>query len=155
MLSEKAKAEIRELIIRYPKSDSVVLPALHIAEREYGWLTPNALSSVAEILDVPKAHVRGVATFHNMFRLYPFNGRHIIRLCTNVSCMLFGAEPLVVFLKNRYGVSPGISSPDYRFELEIAECIGACDMAPAMLVDNDFYGNLTAEKIIEILDRYK
>jgi len=82
-------------------------------------------------------------------------GRHVIQLCTNIACMLMGAETLVEFLKNKYGLAPGKTTGDGRFTLIIMECIGACATAPAMLVNEDFHENLTKENIVEILERYK
>jgi NADH:ubiquinone oxidoreductase subunit E len=89
-----------------------------------------------------------------MYRQKPM-GRHLIQLCTNVSCMILGAERLVDFLKSTYGVEPGGVSPDGRFSLVIMECIGACGTAPAMLVNDDFHENLTEKNLQEILEKYR
>jgi len=147
----KELAAVRE---RYPDARAAVLPALYIAQREFGWLSPEAIKSVSFALNVPPALVRGVATFYAMFKHKP-TGRHLIQLCTNVACMVFGAEDLLGHLKNRYGLAPGDASPDGRFSLVVMECIGACGTAPAMLVNNDFYENLTETNILEILERYR
>jgi NADH:ubiquinone oxidoreductase subunit E len=98
--------------------------------------------------------VRGTASFYSMFR-HKEAGRHLIQLCTNVSCMILGAERLVDYLKNKYGLEPEGTTQDKKFSLVIMECIGACGTAPAMLVDTDFYDNLTGERIEEILEKYK
>jgi NADH:ubiquinone oxidoreductase subunit E len=82
-------------------------------------------------------------------------GRNIVQLCTNVSCMILGAERLVDFLKNKYGLEPGGTTADGRFSLVIMECIGACGTAPAMLVNDDFYENLTDKYLEEILGKYR
>lgn len=154
IFSETAIKELDEIRARYPDNRAALLPAIYIAQREFGWLTPEAYEAVSNILSIPRATVRGVATFYAMYKHKPM-GRHLIQLCTNVSCMLLGAERLVDFLKNKYGLEVGGTAPDGRFSLVIMECIGGCDVAPAMLVNNDYYGNLTQEKIEEILEGYK
>lgn len=139
---------------KYPTTEATLLPALYLAQKEFGWLSPEAMEFVAETLSIPKATVKGVATFYAMYKTKP-TGRHLIQLCTNVTCMLFGAEQLGELLSRRYGLKPGGTSPDGRFSLMIMECIGACDRAPAMLVNDDFHHSLNQENIIEILERYK
>ncbi|MFN3480884.1 MAG: NADH-quinone oxidoreductase subunit NuoE, partial [Thermodesulfovibrionales bacterium] len=126
---------------KYPEREAAVLPALYIAQEEYGWLSHEVLKKVSEILNLPDAFVRGVATFYYMYKNKPM-GRHLIQICTNVSCMLFGGERIVDLLKERYNLEAGGTTEDGRFSLIIMECIGACDMAPAMLVGKDLYGRL-------------
>lgn len=154
MFSEAAIKELSEIRTRYPNSRAALLPAIYIAQREFGYLSPEAYEAVSSLLGIPKATVRGVATFYVMYKHRPI-GRYLIQLCTNVSCMLLGAERLVDFLKNKYGLEVGGTTPDGRFSLVIMECIGGCDVAPAMLVNNDYYGSLTQERIEEILEGYK
>lgn len=153
-LSEKSLNEIESIKQKYPDKKSATLPALYIAQREFGSLTLDAIEAVADSLNLPKSHIRGVATFYSMYKNKP-KGRHLIQLCTNVACMIFGAEELVALLKNKYGVEVGGTSPDGRFSLVIMECIGGCDVAPAMLVNDDYHGKLTETNIIEILEKYK
>jgi NADH:ubiquinone oxidoreductase subunit E len=112
------------------------------------------MTCVAQTLNLPEAFVRGTASFYSMFKHKPV-GRNVIQLCTNVSCMILGAEKLVDFLENKYGVKPNGTSQDSRFSLVIMECIGACGTAPAMLVNTDFYDNLSEQRIEEILETYK
>jgi len=131
-----------------------LLPALHFAQQRRGWLDGATIRLVANALGIPEAKARGVATFYSMFRFMPV-GRHLIQLCSNVACMVMGAEVLLDFLKKRYGLEPGGTTQDRRFSLVIMECIGACGSAPAMLVNNDFHENLTAESLSEILERYR
>lgn len=153
MLSETAIKELEEIKARYPNSKAALLPALYIAQREFGWLSPDAYEAVSTILNIPKATVRGVGTFYAMLKHKPM-GRNVIRLCTNVACMLLGAERLVDFLKRKYGLEDGGTTPDNRFSLVVMECIGACGDAPAMLVNDDSYGDITEQKIEEILSKY-
>lgn len=146
--------KLRELRDKYPDKCAMLMPALYIAQRESGCLSQETLEDVAEALSIPKATVKGVSTFYAMYQHKPM-GRHLIQLCTNVSCMLMGAERLVDFLKEKYSLAPGGTSPDGRFSLVIMECIGACDKAPAMLVDTDLHGNLNEENILPALESYK
>lgn len=154
MLSEAAIRELEELRQKYPNARAALLPAIYIAQREFGWASPEAYEAISEALGVPKAIARGVGTFYAMYKHKPM-GRNIVQLCTNVSCMILGAERLVDFLKNKYGLEPGVTTPDGRFSMVIMECIGACGTAPAMLVNDDFYENLTEKYIEEILGKYK
>lgn len=154
MLSEASTNEIKQIRERYPTARAALLPALYIAQRQYGWLSPEALAAVSHGLKIPAATVRGVASFYAMYRKQPV-GRHVIQICTNVSCMILGAERLVDMIREKYGVEPGGTSADGRFSMVIMECIGACGTAPAMLVDTDFHENLTEENIFSILDGYE
>ena len=154
MFNETILKEIGDIRERYPDRRSALLPALYIAQREFGWLSQEAMVSVAKALNLPEAVVRGTASFYSMFKHKPV-GRHVIQLCTNISCMILGAEKLVDFLGARYGVKPDGTSEDGRFSLVIMECIGACGTAPAMLVNEDFHENLTEKSIEEILLKYK
>ncbi len=146
--------EIKEILKRYPDRRGALLPTLYIMQREYGWLSQEALQAAADALNLPPATVKGVATFYAMYRHKPM-GRHLIQLCTNVACMIMGAERLVDLLKERYGLEPGGTTEDGRFSLVIMECIGACDRAPAMLVDTDFHADLNEQNLFEILEQYK
>lgn len=153
MFNETILKEIDEIKARYPDERSALLPSLYIAQKEFGWLSPKAMRCVAQTLNLSEAMVRGTASFYAMFKHKPV-GRHLIQLCTNVSCMILGAEKLIDFLKTTYGLEPNNSTPDGRFSLVIMECIGACGTAPAMLVNTDFYDNLDERKIEEILAKY-
>ncbi len=154
MFKDTVLKEIEEIKAKYPDRKSALLPSLYIAQREFGWLSQEAMESVSKALNVPEAMVRGTATFYSMYKHKPV-GRHVIQLCTNISCMIFGAEKLVDFLGTKYGVQPNGTSRDGRFSLVIMECIGACGTAPAMLVNTDFHENLSEKSIEEILEKYK
>lgn len=154
MLSEKVIRDINLIMNKYQGAQSSLLPALYVVQKEHGWLSPEALKEVGEILNMPKAEVKGVSTFYAMFRHRPI-GRHLIQLCTNVACMIMGSESLLNILKEKYGIEPNGTTGDGRFSLVVMECIGACGTAPAMLVDTDFHDNLTEQNVIEILEKYK
>ena len=153
MFKESVLKEIDAIKAKYPDRNSALLPSLYIAQREFGWLSHEAMEKVSRALNIPEAMVRGTASFYSMFRHKPV-GRHLIQLCTNVSCMILGAEKLVDFLGSRYGLKPNSTSEDGRFSLVIMECIGACGTAPAMLVNTDFHDNLSEKRIEEILEKY-
>jgi NADH-quinone oxidoreductase E subunit len=154
MFKETVLKEIEEIKSKYPSRRGALLPALYVAQREFGWLSNEAMLSVSSALNLPEALVRGTASFYSMFRHKPV-GRHIIQLCTNISCMILGSEKLVDLIKNNYGVPQNGTSDDGRFSLVIMECIGACGTAPAMLVNTDFHENLTEKSIKEILEKYQ
>lgn len=153
-MNTSSQESLLKIAEKYPDSGAALLPALYITQKEYGWLSPEALKKVSEVLNLPEAYVRGVATFYYMYKNKPM-GRHLIQLCTNISCMLFGGERLVNLLKKRYNLYPGGTTEDGRFSLIIMECIGACDLAPAMLVGEDLHGGLNEKNIFEILEKYK
>jgi NADH-quinone oxidoreductase E subunit len=153
MLSEKTAESIMGISRRYPEPRSAMLPALYKAQEEFGWLSLEALDAVSETLNVPKAFVRGVSSFYALFRHEP-SGRHQIRLCTNVSCMMHGAEDIMKALKEKYGLEPGGTTEDGRFSFHTLECLGGCDNSPSMLVDEDFHKNLTPSNMAEILENY-
>jgi NADH-quinone oxidoreductase E subunit len=154
MFNKSATDEIEAIKSRYPNPRSAILPVLFIAQREFGWLSHDALNAVSSELDVPPAFVKGVATFYAMFNNEP-TGRHLIQLCTNIACMLFGSESLLEIISKEYAVKPGGTSPDGRFSLALIECLGACDTPPAMIVNNDLHKDLTAENVLEILEGYE
>lgn len=139
---------------KYGQKSALVMHALYEAEKEFGWLSPEALEAVSKTLNVSKARLKGVSSFYSMYRHRPL-GRHIIRICTNISCMLFGGEHLVEFLREKLSLDKRGTSDDGRYTLQIAECIGACDGAPAMLVDEDLHTGLGEDNILEILQRYE
>jgi NADH-quinone oxidoreductase subunit E len=153
MLSDDAREKIRLGALRYPSSRSALLPALQLAQAELGHLSDDVLRSIAELLDLPESHVYGTASFYSLIRLRP-SARHIISICHNLPCTLLGAEPLISHLRNKLGIEVGEVTPDGRFSYQRIECIGRCDGAPAMLVDDDYHGDLTPEKIDAILEKY-
>jgi len=158
LLSEHTRHEIDHWVAKFPpgRQRSAVLSALRAAqEQNEGFLTPELLEAVAEYLDLPPVQVFEVATFYSMFELKPC-GRHHVSICTNISCMLRGAEDLVAHVEHRLGIRLGESTADRRIFLKREEeCLAACTGAPMMMVDHVFYEDLTAEKVDEILDALK
>lgn len=153
MISQGIEKKLAEYKTLYPARRSALIPSLHELQREYGWLSQDAMRFVAEYLNLPVAIVKSTASFYTLFKLNPL-GRHHIRLCTNISCMLCGSEEVKDFLKSRYGLEPGMMTDDGRFSLSLVECIGACGGAPAMLVNEDTYEHISADKVEAILGTY-
>ena len=158
VLSEHTRHEIDEWIGRFPtgRHRSAVLSALRFAqEQNNGFLTPELMDGVAEYLKLPAVQVYEVATFYSMFETHPC-GRHHVSICTNISCMLNGAEDLVAHCEKKLGIKLGESTPDGRIFLKKEEeCLAACTGAPMMMVDHVFHEYLTPEKVDKVLDELK
>jgi NADH-quinone oxidoreductase E subunit len=151
VLSEGAKAKIREIRNEYPDPRSALLPALFLAQRDYaGWLPEEALVQVAAVMELPETYVAAVASFYSMFQRKP-PGRHLIQVCTNISCSLQGADHVVEYISHKLGVRPGETTQDGEFTLLEVECLGSCDTAPMMQVDDQYYEKLSDERIDQIL----
>ncbi len=152
MLSKESLAKIEREITKYPPQHkrSAVLAALHIAQDEHGWLSVPLMDYVAEVLGLRPIQVYEVGTFYSMFELKPI-GKHKISVCTNISCMLRGADEVVSHLEKKLGVRLGETTPDKRFTLKEVECLCACGGAPMFQIDKKYYENLTPQKIDEIL----
>jgi len=150
-LPDSARAELDALRERYPTAEAVLIPALHIAQRVWGgWLPDEAIAAVARELDLPAARVYGVVTFYDLFHQKPV-GRHRIRVCTNLSCMLRGSEEIMATLGAELKVGEDELTPDGRCSYVHFECLGSCDTAPMMMVDDRYHENLTPERVREIL----
>ena len=150
MLSEKARAEITELKGKYPDPKSALLPALEIAQREHGWLSEEVMREVGQAMGLPPTEVASVASFYTMFYMQPV-GKHVIQVCTNISCSLLGAEHIVDYISRKLDIDVGDTTPDGKFTLLTVECLGSCGTAPMMQVDDAYHENLTEEKIDRIL----
>src|SRR5210317_1222890 len=157
-LSEHVREEIEHWKARFPedRQRSAVIGALHAVQHENdGYLTPELMDAVAEYLELPNIQVYEVATFYSMFQTKPV-GRHNVAICTNVSCMLRGAEEIVEHVENKLGVKLGESTRDGRIYLKREEeCLAACCGAPMMMVDHDYHENLTIDKVDEIVAKLK
>lgn len=128
-----------------------MLPVLCLAQEEFGYLSQDAIEYVSEIMGLPAARVYGVATFYTMLHLKPI-GKYHLQVCRTLSCALVGAERVTAFLKARLGVEVGETTPDGRFTLSQVECLASCGTAPMMQVNDDYYENLTEEKVEKILE---
>ena len=155
LLSDHVREEIDRWVARFPedRSRSAVIGALHAVQHENeGYLTAELMNGVADYLNLPTIQVYEVATFYSMFQTKPV-GRHNVAICTNVSCMLRGADEIVEQVENKLGIKTGESTEDGRIYLKKEEeCLAACCGAPMMMVDHKYYEHLTPEKVDEILE---
>jgi NADH-quinone oxidoreductase subunit E len=129
--------EIQEVADRYPVRRSAIMPALHLAQERYGWLPRDALREVADALELTPAYCQAVASFYDMYHLEPV-GRHVIDVCTNVSCALLGAQQVVEAFEDALGTPAGETSRDGAFSLRTVECYGGCGWGPVVAVDHRY-----------------
>ena len=137
----------RDIIARYPHKKSATLPLLHLAQDQDGWVTPDAMVEIADLLDLTPALVLGTCSFYTMFKRQPV-GKLIVSVCTNVSCLVNGGGDLYEHLAHRWADDPDVL-------VEEVECIAACDLAPVLQVNYEFHGPLTNDAADGLIDDYK
>jgi NADH-quinone oxidoreductase subunit E len=142
MISAETAADFRrqveQLAAQYPDSRSAIMPALRLAqERHGGWLPPAALREVADALDLTPAYCKAVASFYDMYHLEPV-GRHLVELCTNLSCALAGAQRVVEAFESELGIAPGETTEDGEVTFRTIECLGGCGYAPVVMIDDRY-----------------
>ncbi len=148
--SAPAKAKIEKIAARYPNRQAACLPALHIAQGEFGPLTDPVIEAVAQVLGLPVAHVFGVATFYTMFHREPV-GKNVLMVCTNISCMLRGAYDVLREIEQQLGVKKGETTSDGMFTVVEEECLAACANAPMMICGTEYFLDIDKNKITSIL----
>jgi NADH-quinone oxidoreductase subunit E len=139
-----------EIIAKFPRRKSALIPLLHLAQEQDGHVTEEAMAHIAELVEVAPAEVFGTATFYEMFKFEPV-GRYCINVCTNISCQLLGAWELLEHAEHSLGVKPGGTTPDGLFTLEDVECIAACTEAPALQVNYRFRYRVTPEDFDQLV----
>lgn len=139
---------------RFPQPDGALLTALRMAEREVGFINPHICEQVAGALGMPPSKVWGVVSFYTTFRR-DTDGKHILYVCSTLPCALRGSENVFDYLSDKLGVKKDETTADKLFTLRKAECLGSCDTAPCVQVNEDYYENLTFEKIDQIIDDLK
>lgn len=154
MLSEQTKQIILKLQKKYPQQRSALIPALHLAQAEKGFLDRDTQNEIAALFDLEPNEVNAVVTFYDMFYDEPV-GKHILHVCKNVSCMLRGADELLVNICNKLCIKPGETTADGEFTVIACECMGACDKAPMILVDDKVVGPVSIDQIDNILSEAK
>ena len=154
MLTELEKEEIRSELAHAATKASASVDALNIVQRHRGWVSDEAVKDVAAMLYITTDELDAVATFYSFIFRRPV-GRHVILICDSISCWVMGYNPLLNILKTRLGIAFGGTTDDKRFTLLPISCLGACDRAPAVMVDEDLYGPVTPEMMEEILGRYQ
>ncbi len=151
MISEQAKVRMRELAARYPVARSAVMPALHIAQQEEGYITPAGLQAVAEAINTTVDDVESIATFYTMYYQQP-QGRKVIKVCNSISCYLRNCDALVEHLEQRLGIKRGETTPDGNYTLMTVECLASCSTAPVLQVNDEFVENVTLERADALLE---
>jgi NADH-quinone oxidoreductase subunit E len=153
-VSDKLDAFFTAKMKEYPTRRSFLVPMLLYTQDELGYLSREAIAYLAEKVDLPELEIRNVISYYSMLTMKP-RGKYNVQVCTNISCMLRGAEGIFEHCKQQLGVGHKQTTGDGVFTLEEVECIGACSWGPAMQVNYDFHENLTPEKVDEILEGYE
>jgi NADH-quinone oxidoreductase subunit E len=154
VLKEEEIRDIRAEMGHYPTARAAAPEAMRILQRSRGWVSTDAVRDIAEFLGLAAEEVEGVATFYNLIYRHPV-GRHVILICDSVSCYIMGYDGLRRSLEERLGIGLGKTTPDGRFTLLPIGCLGACDRAPAMMVDGVLHENLSLEGLDRILEGYR
>ncbi len=143
-----------ETVNRYPQKEAAMLPVLYLAQQEFGYLSTEAIEYVAQMMELPPAKVHGVVSFYTMFNMKPI-GRYHIQVCRTLPCALKGAERVTTWIKAKLGIGVGETTADGKFTLSEVECLASCGTAPMMQINDDYYENLTEQRVEEILRSFK
>ncbi len=151
--SENTLKEVAKIIASYPdgKQKSALLPVLHLAQENFGWLSAETMDYVAGLLNLEPVEVYEVATFYSMYNLKPV-GKHLFEVCQTGPCMLNGSDEIIAYIGSKLGIKPGETTADGLFSLKTVECLGACGYAPMMQMGKFYREHLTKEKVDEIID---
>ncbi len=152
--SNASRQKIQELVGRYPRKQAALIPALYVAQDEFGWLKPEVMELVARELELPIASVLSTAMFYTMLHKQPV-GKFSVQICTNVSCYLLGSDQLMETARDVLGIEPGETTPDGLFTLEEVQCLCACDRAPTLQINKDDYFNVTPDKLQQVLEHFR
>ena len=146
--------KLDEILARFKDTKGALIPVLQEAQHAYGFLPKDVIGRVAEKLKIPVSQVYGVVTFYSQFHMNP-RGRNIIRVCQGTACHVRGAKGVLKALEDELHLIPGQTSADERFTLETVACLGACGLAPVLMINEDTHGRLTPDNVCKLLDRYK
>jgi len=149
-LSPEITARAKALVALYPEPRSALIPLCHLAQEQDGWLRPEAMSEIAQLVGVTAAEVRGTATFYDMLHTEPV-GRYVVSVCTNIACLLGGAEELLAHAEDSLGVRAGGTTADGAITLEESECLADCDRTPCVQVNHRYVGGQTAESFDQLV----
>ncbi|MGH7890095.1 MAG: NADH-quinone oxidoreductase subunit NuoE, partial [Thermodesulfobacteriota bacterium] len=153
-LAHKLREKIDTIVSKAETKQSALIPVLHEVQSEMGWLSPESMQEVAEILGIPPASVQNVATFYTMFFTKPV-GKHVLWLCRTLSCSMRGAEQVEKYLKEKLQIHSGETTPDGKITLLEAECLASCGTAPVMLADDELHENLTKKMVDELIEKFR
>jgi NADH-quinone oxidoreductase subunit E len=153
-MTDEMREAIRQHLAKYPHKQAATLPALHVTQDALRHVPQAAVCAIAEVLDLHPAQVHDTMSFYGFFRdeQQPL-GKHRVWVCRSLSCLLRGSEELLAELCRRLGVVPGETTADGQVTIEFAECLGACDRAPCLLVDDECHGNLTVDRALKLVPR--
>lgn len=146
--------KLQVVLDKYKDAKGAIIPILQEAQDAYGYLSREVLYEIATQTKVPISQIYGVVTFYSQFHLNP-RGKNIIRVCQGTACHVRGAKSILMRLEESLGIKPGGTTPDLQFTLETVACIGACGLAPVLMVNDDTHGRLTVEAVDGIIDRYR
>lgn len=144
--------QIEQLLPRYPTKQAATLPALHLVNDKLGCVPLQAVVEIAALLGLAPAQVQDTLSFYGFFKQDKPQGQYRVWVCRSISCAACGGEELLEHLCDKLGVQPGQTTPDGRVTLEFAECLGACDTAPAIMVNDTLYGDMTKERVDEMIE---
>ncbi len=150
-LSPENEVLARQIIGRYPRSRSALIPLLHVAQEQDGWVTDEAMGHIGELLGLSSAEVLGTCSFYEMFKREPV-GTYLVNVCTNISCQLLGGEELLEHVEERLGVKAGATTADGMFTVEDVECIAACTEAPCLQVNYRYFHRITHAAFDTLVD---
>jgi NADH-quinone oxidoreductase subunit E len=151
MLSEANLNKVEELKKRYPTSQALLLPVLWMIQEQEGYISEESMKYAGTLLNIPYGHILGVVTFYTMLQKKAA-GKHHIEVCTNISCMLRGSGKILEHIEKRLGIKAGEISQDKKWTLSEAECLGSCGAAPMLAIGDEYYENLTVEKVDKLID---
>jgi NADH-quinone oxidoreductase E subunit len=151
---EEAKKRFEYILTRYPNKEAALLPTLHLAQEVWGWISPETVMYISELLDLSPANVFGVVSFYNMYNQKPV-GKYHLQVCTNLSCMVTNAYDIYDNLCDRLKITPGQTTSDGLYTVTEVECLGSCGTAPVVQVNNDYHENMNVEKMNELLGKLK
>jgi NADH-quinone oxidoreductase subunit E len=153
MAVKQLKEKVGQVLEKYQRDKSALIDILHDTQSEIGYLPKEALEEVGQGLGVPLSRVYSVATFFKAFSLKP-RGRHLINVCLGTACHVRGADKVLEQMEKELGVKTGANTPDLKFTLETVRCVGACALGPMVIIGEDYHGEMTPEKVSEVLKNY-
>jgi NADH-quinone oxidoreductase E subunit len=153
-LSDNISKKSRELTDRYADTRAVLLPMIHELQKENGYISEEMIDALSGQLGVSRADIQGVVSFYSMYNRKPV-GKFNLQVCRNLSCSLMGSEHIIDFLKKKLGIDEGETTKDGIFTLTAVECLGSCGTAPVVMINDDYYENLSVEKVEKLLEELK
>lgn len=151
---DKYLAPLHQIMQKYPQEQRYLIPILQEAQEQYGYLPKDVLVEISKYLQVSLTKVYGVVTFYTQFHLQP-RGRNVIKVCTGTACHVRGGAEVLKAIEEALGIKSGGTTPDLEFTLETVACIGACGLAPVIMVNNDTHGRMTPESVADVLNAYR